>query len=65
MFLGGFSDEQMPKLKQVLESHYARKNKTRDKVLLELTKTDPDIKEFFDTVLEVEELGASININID
>ena len=65
MFLGGFSDLQMGKLKQVLKSHYARQNKTRDMVLQGLTTKDADIKKFFDTVLAVEELGATININID
>ena len=55
----------MGKLKQVLKSHYARQNKTRDMVLQGLTTKDADIKKFFDTVLAVEELGATININID
>ena len=55
----------MVKLKHVLKSHYARQNKTRDMVLQGLTTKDADIKKFFDTVLAVEELGATININID
>jgi len=60
--LSKLTEDQMTKLQDLLELHYAKQHEERDKMLGELVTGDENIKELVNLVVVLEEKGATINL---